>query len=46
MSLDFQFKQLMSAFRSGIISETTVEQAMTELEKGALSGSMRFSRRT
>jgi Protein of unknown function (DUF2934) len=36
--LAFEFKQLMRAFRSGIISEITVEQAMTDLEKRALSG--------
>jgi hypothetical protein len=38
--LDFEFKQLMRAFRSGIISETTVEQVMTDLEKRALSDGM------
>jgi hypothetical protein len=27
----------MRAFRSGIISETTIEQVMTDLEKRALS---------
>jgi hypothetical protein len=36
-ALDFEFKQLMRAFRSGIISETTVEQLMTDLEKRARS---------
>jgi hypothetical protein len=35
--LAFEFKQLMRAFRSGILSETTVEQVMTDLEKRALS---------
>jgi hypothetical protein len=44
-ALDFEFKQLMRAFRSGIISETTVEQVMTDLEKRALSGGIRISRR-
>jgi hypothetical protein len=44
-ALDFEFKQLMRAFRSGIISETTVEQVMTDLEKRALSDGMRISRR-
>ena len=33
-ALDFEFTQLMRAFRSGIISETTVEQVMTDLESG------------
>jgi len=44
-AVEFDFKQLMRAFRSGIISETTVEQVMTELEKRALSNGMRRSRR-
>jgi hypothetical protein len=44
-ALDFEFKQLMRAFRSGIISETTVEQVMTDLEKRALSDGMSISRR-
>jgi Protein of unknown function (DUF2934) len=44
-ALDFEFKQLMRAFRSGIISETTVEQVMTDLEKRALSGGIRISLR-
>ena len=44
-ALDFEFKQLMRAFRSGIISETTVEQVMADLEKRALSGGIRISRR-
>jgi len=39
-----RFKQLMCAFRSGIIGEATVEQVMTDLEKRALSDGMRFSR--
>jgi hypothetical protein len=35
----------MRDFRSGIISEATVEQVMTDLEKRALSDAMRlFSR--
>ena len=42
-ALDFEFKQLMRAFRSGIISETTVEQVMTDLEKRALSDGIRIS---
>ena len=44
-TLDFEFKQMMRAFRRGIISETTVEQLMTDLEKRALSGGIRVSRR-
>jgi DUF2934 family protein len=44
-AVEFEFKQLMRAFRSGIISETTVEKVMTDLEKRALSDGMRCSRR-
>jgi hypothetical protein len=43
-AVEFEFKQLMHAFRSGIISEATVEQVMTDLEKRALSDGMRCSR--
>ena len=43
--MDFEFKQLMRAYRNGIISETTVKQVMTELEQRALSNGMRFSGR-
>ncbi len=43
-AMDFEFKQLMRAYRNGIVSETTVEQAMTELEKRALSDGRSFSR--
>ena len=43
-ALDFEFKQLMRAFRSGIISETTVEQVMIDLEKRAQSNGMTISR--
>ena len=35
-ALDFEFTQLMRAFRSGIISGATVEQVMTDLEERAL----------
>jgi Protein of unknown function (DUF2934) len=35
-AVEFEFKQLMRAFRSGIISEATVEQVMTDLEERAL----------
>jgi hypothetical protein len=41
-ALDFEFKQLMRAFRSGIISETAVEQVMTDLEKRALPVASEF----
>ena len=44
-AMDFEFKHLMRAYRNGIISETTVEQVMTELEKRALSNGSSFSRR-
>jgi len=43
-TLDFEFKQLMHAFRNGIISETTVEQVMIDLEKRAQSNGMTISR--
>jgi hypothetical protein len=36
-ALEFEFKRLMRAFRNGRISEATVEQLMTDLEKRALS---------
>jgi hypothetical protein len=35
-AMEFEFKQLMRAFQSGIISEATVEQVMTDLEKRAI----------
>ena len=44
-AMDFEFKQLMRAYRNGSISETTVEQVMTELEKWALSNGRNFLRR-
>ena len=44
-AVEFEFKQLMRAFRSGIISETTVEQVMTDLEKRALSDGIKISSR-
>ena len=34
MSRDFEFKQLLRAYRSGIISETTFESEMKSLESG------------
>jgi hypothetical protein len=41
-ALEFEFKQLMRALRSGLISEATAEQVMTELEKRALSDGVRL----
>jgi len=41
-AMKFEFKQLMRAFRRGIISETTFEQVMTDLEKRALSNGRRL----
>ena len=35
-AVEFEFRQLMRAFRSGIISEATVEQVMTDLGERAL----------
>ena len=35
MSRDFQFKQILRAYRMGIISEATLEQEMKVLENGA-----------
>jgi hypothetical protein len=43
ISLDFEFTQLIRAFRSGLISQSTVEQVMTDLEKRALSDGVRIS---
>jgi hypothetical protein len=36
-AVEFEFKQLMRAFRSGLINEAAAEQMMTDLEKRALS---------
>ena len=41
-AMHFEFKNLMRAYRTGIISETTVEQVMTELEKRALSNGLKI----
>jgi rubrerythrin len=35
MNRDFEFKQLLRAYRTGIISESTFEREMAELEHGA-----------
>ncbi len=37
MNKNFEFKQLLRAFRTGIIDEVTFEQEMKQLENGALS---------
>jgi hypothetical protein len=42
-AMDFEFKQLMRAFRNGVISEATFEQVMAELEARALSNGVRLS---
>lgn len=34
MSRDFEFKQLLRAYRNGIISETTFEEEMAQFERG------------
>jgi hypothetical protein len=39
MSRDFQFKQILRAYRMGIISEATLEQEMKVLENGAQASS-------
>jgi len=39
MNRDFEFKQLLRAFRAGIISEQTFESEMAALESGAAPGS-------
>jgi hypothetical protein len=39
MNRDFEFKQLLRAYRSGIISEQMFESEMAELEKGAMAKS-------
>jgi len=38
MNRDFEFKQLLRAYRTGIISETTFEQEMKQLENGGGRG--------
>lgn len=38
MGRDFEFKQLLRAYRSGVISEQSFEQQLTELERGAGNG--------
>jgi hypothetical protein len=41
--LSIEFKQLMRAFRSGIISEKTVDRVMTDLERRALTAGIKAS---
>jgi hypothetical protein len=38
MSRDFEFKQLLRAYRSGIINEGTFEKELAELERGVSNG--------
>ncbi len=38
MSRDFEFRQLLRAYRNGIISEAAFEQEMAQLERGAEPG--------
>lgn len=38
MNRDFEFKQLLRAYRAGIINEETFESEMAEIEKGAAAG--------
>jgi hypothetical protein len=38
MNRDFEFRQLLRAYRKGIISETAFEQEMANLESGAAEG--------
>jgi hypothetical protein len=39
MNRDFEFRQLLRAYRTGIISESTFDQEMKQLENGAGKGS-------
>lgn len=43
MSRDFEFKQLLRAYRAGIINEQTFEREMADLENGANGASGRSS---
>jgi hypothetical protein len=38
MNRDFEFKQLLRAYRAGIITEATFEKELAEIEHGAASG--------
>ena len=38
MSRDFEFKQLLRAYRSGVINEQTFEQELVQLEHGSGNG--------
>ena len=38
MSKDFEFKQLLRAYRSGVLSEQTFEQELVQLERGSGNG--------
>ena len=41
MNRDFEFRQLLRAYRSGVITEETFEQEMANLETGAMDWQMR-----
>jgi DUF2934 family protein len=44
-AVEFEFRQLMRAFRSGLINEAAIEQMMTDLEKRvSANGARLFSR--
>src|SRR5580704_4621484 len=38
MNRDFEFKQLLRAYRAGIITESTFEKELAEIERGAANG--------
>lgn len=40
-ALEFEFGQLMRAYRSGIVNDGTVEEVMAELEERALANPLR-----
>jgi hypothetical protein len=42
MSRDFEFKQLLRAYRSGVINEQTFEQELAQLEQGSGNGGRGF----
>jgi hypothetical protein len=41
MSRDFEFKQLLRAYRSGVINEQRFEQELAQLERGSANGDSR-----
>src|SRR6516225_9671519 len=42
MNRDFEFKQILRAYRAGIINEATFEQEMQSLESGSTNGQNGF----